>query len=734
MKRLHLTVTGIVQGVGFRPWLHRRSEELHLGGWARNTGFGVELELEGEHPEALRRQLEQGVGLPPLAVVEDVAAEEVPCRGETGFAILPSQTGARDTLIAPDIATCPDCRRELFAPEDRRYRFPFINCTNCGPRFTIVKGVPYDRGSTTMGKFPMCGDCLGEYADIRNRRYHAQPDCCAACGPKLAFLDEAGNGVEGDCIALSQALLQKGGILAVKGLGGFHLACTLEEETVNRLRRRKCRPARPLAIMCRDVETARRYCCVSVQEQAALEGARSPIVLLEKREKTALSHLSATHTLGVMLPYTPVHHLLFAGVDYDALVMTSANVSALPAIIGNGEAMEALKGIADGWLLHDRDIARRCDDSLLSVIDGQPFFYRRSRGYAPQPLSLSFEAEGILALGSEQKAGFAFGKGKKAFYSQHIGDLKNGETLEHYTGQIRAFEALFDLHPTRLVGDLHPDYLSVRYGQQRNETLLQVQHHHAHMCACMADNSLTGSCIGLTWDGTGLGSDGTVWGGETLIGGYTSFRRAASIRPVRLPGGDAAVVKIGRIAQSLCRDSGLPYDGEAVVEQMLQKEINCPPSSGMGRLFDGVYALLTGVKAVSYDGEGAVLLESLAHTSRETGHYTVTCYEEDILWLDTRGLIRELMADGASIEDKARKFHNTLVEFALVACRHARALSGLNRVVLSGGVFFNTILLRGITHRLEQEGFSVFRHHRVSTGDEGIALGQLAIAAHTGGN
>lgn len=751
IRRYRIQIGGIVQGVGFRPFLHRRADELGLAGWGRNTGSGVELELEGEE-RALNDLLsdwKRGNHLPPLAVVESVRWEERPVTGQRGFALRSSLGGGHDTLIAPDIATCPDCLRELRDPADRRFGYPFLNCTNCGPRFTIVRSVPYDRPNTAMAKFPMCPACAGEYQDINDRRYHAQPDCCPACGPKLVFADGAGNPVPGDPIALAKRLLQGDGILAVKGLGGFHLACRIEGEVVKKLRERKRRRTKPLAVMCRDAAAARRLCRIREGEAALLSGPRRPILLLDKRADD-YNWLSPTDTLGVMLPYTPVHELLFDGADYDALVMTSANLCGLPAVIGNSEALAVLSRVADGFLLHDRDILRRCDDSLVRWVEGAPYFIRRSRGYVPQPITLDFDASGVLALGAEQKASFALGKRNRAFYSQHIGDLKNAETLEHYGEQIRDFEELFDARPRLLACDLHPDFLSTRYARERagreGLPLWQVQHHHAHLCSCMADNGLTGACIGLTWDGAGLGTDGLIWGGEVLTGDVTAFRRAASLRPISLPGGDAAVVEIGRIAQSLCWDAGvrapkgMPADRRRFVQAMLEKGVNCPRSSGVGRLFDGVYSLLTGAQTAGYEGEGAVLLETLANRApEERGRYEVG-FDRDGSGLprwDTRPMVRALAEDsarGEAPEVLARRFHNTLISYAAAAAGLAREETGLERVVLSGGVFFNLILLRGVTAELERNGFQVYRHRRVSTGDEGIALGQLAIAAHRNEN
>ena len=734
--RARFAVTGIVQGVEFRPFLHRLARDHGLVGFVRNTGHGVTGEVEGEKEAvaAFRAALTDEKKLPPLAVVASACMEPLGFTiGETDFTIVSSEADGKETLVSPDVGTCPDCLRELRDPGDRRYRYPFINCTNCGPRFTIVKSVPYDRAKTTMEEFSMCEACAQEYGDIENRRYHAQPDCCPACGPRLWFANAQGEEVPGDAIALALDMLRAGGILAVKGLGGFHLACTTDEETVMKLRLRKRREEKPLAILCRDAAAAARLCVVSPAEKAQLESPRKPIVLLAKRRRGSYMHLSDNADIGVMLPYTPVHALLSEGID--ALVLTSANASEMPATIANEEALAQLSGIADGYLLHDRAIESRCDDSLLRVVDGAPYFVRRSRGYAPQPVPVDFDAHAILARGAEQKASFALCKGKNAFYSQHIGDLKNAETLSHYETQIERYSELFGVTPERLVCDLHPDYLSARWAKAQGLPTLAVQHHHAHMAACMADNRLTGEVIGVIWDGTGLGEDHTIWGGEFLVGGYKGARRMGSIRPILLPGGDAAIRQIARIGQSLRFDTGLPC-GDALIEAMLRKGVNCPQSSGMGRLFDGVYALLSGRQTVSYEGQGAVLLETLALAAKgEPGEYPIVFYDEDgVCRFDTRPMIRRMLSEQAAGERPevlAMRFHNTLVSMAVQQCIAIRERTGLSCVVLSGGVFFNQILLQKTTKRLEEAGFAVFRHRRVSTGDEGVALGQLAVAAHT---
>jgi len=738
LERVLIHIHGIVQGVGFRPFIHKQVRAYRLAGTIKNTSSGVELELEGERAELERFIDDLPRKAPKLAVIERVETEfSAELKHFTDFEILQSKTEAqRNTLISPDIGICDDCLRELLDPADRRYRYPFINCTNCGPRFTIIKDVPYDRAKTSMSEFPMCPDCDREYHDIENRRYHAQPDCCPDCGPHVFYLDAAGNAVAGDAIELARAALRAGKIVAIKGLGGIHLACRCDEPEIARtLRCRKQRDEKPFAIMCRDVDCAKKICAVSAEEEKLLTSFRRPIVLLNKRERGTLEHLSENNYVGVMLPYTPLHVLLF-GDDIDMLVMTSANLSDTPIVYRNDEATERLRGIADGFLLHDREIQTRCDDSLCYCLDGEAYFARRSRGYVPFPVSVHEGAGMSLACGAEQKASFCLSKGSYVFPSQHIGDLKNIETLENYEQQIRHFEKLFDIRPTAIACDLHPDYLSTAYAVARSEEegigLVRVQHHHAHMAACMADNALSGEVIGLIWDGTGYGTDGTTWGGECLIGGYDGFERVGSIRPIPLVGGDLVTKEPLRAAWALRRDAGLPTAEEngALYETMLQNGLNCPLSSGMGRLFDGVSAML-GVKTrCSYEGQGAILLEAAA--AADDGLYPVAWEEENrLLRFDWRGMIRAIDADqrnGIDCGVIAARFLNTLVDMGVRQCVRARERSGLERVVLSGGSFQNMILMHRLPAALTRAGFAVYHHRRVSANDEGISLGQLMVA------
>lgn len=741
LEREKIAVHGIVQGVGFRPFIHKLVQEYGLRGFIKNTSSGVELELEGER-ETLERFTEAlPLRAPKLAVIESVEAEfTAELKNYPDFRILKSKTEEfRNTLISPDICICDDCLRELRDRNDRRYRYPFINCTNCGPRFTIIKDVPYDRCKTSMSEFPMCPDCDREYHDIEDRRYHAQPDCCPVCGPQVFFLDAEGNRLEGDAIELAREYVKNGKIIAVKGLGGMHLACSCAEpEVAMTLRRRKQRDEKPFAIMCRDVETAKKICRVSPDEEKILNGFRRPIVLLEKREP-GMEHISENNYVGVMLPYTPLHYLLF-GDDIDMLIMTSANLSDTPIMYKNAEAVEKLHGIADGFLLHDREIQTRCDDSLCWVLDGKEYPARRSRGYVPFPVKVADSRSRILACGAEQKASFCLSKEDYVFQSQHIGDLKNLETFENYEQQIRHFERLFDIVPRALACDMHPDYMSTAYAAERgaadNVPVVRVQHHHAHLAACMADNNIDHPVIGLIWDGTGYGTDGTTWGAECLTGDCSAFERRGSIREIPLIGGDKATKETDRVAFALLRDAGFdagdfPWiENAEIYGAMLDAGLNCPPSSGMGRLFDGVAAILGIKRRCSYEGQGAVLLEAAA--SADDGVYNYTL-DGAPLRFDWRDIIRGIVTDmnrGDDVGAIAARFMNTLIDMATRQCGAARSETGLDSVVLSGGTFQNMYLMRRLPERLREAGFTVYHHSCVSTNDEGISLGQLMVAQH----
>ena len=738
MTAFRIEIRGIVQGVGFRPYVHKMVEKYGFSGWIRNTSYGAQLELAGSRRALLHFLDDLKKSPPPLALIEGVEYTAVEAREYSGFRIIESErSGHMETLVSPDVGICADCARELLDPADRRYKYPFINCTNCGPRFTIIKSVPYDRASTSMAAFPMCGDCAAEFADIRDRRYHAQPNCCPECGPECFFLDGHGRPVPGDAIELARRALKAGEIVCVKGLGGMHLACLPEPETVRELRARKRRDEKPFAVMCRNVDCARDICRVSADEAAALEGHRKPIVLLEKLDYSALTHLSENACVGVMLPYTPLHILLM-GTDIDCLVMTSANISETPIISSNAEALAELAGVADGFLLHDREIVTKCDDSLIRIYNGRDYPLRRSRGYVPYPVSVPVEHM-LLACGAEQKASFCLSKRSHAFPSQHMGDLKNAQTLDNWERQIEHFSALYDIEPAAIACDMHPDYLSTAYAEERAERdavpLLRVQHHHAHMAACMADNGLEGDCLGLIWDGTGYGSDGRIWGAEVLAGGYKAFRRVGTMRPVALAGGDAAMDGIWRVGLALLRDSGLDTsrfageDGYETVLKMLHTGTNCPESSGMGRLFDGVAAILGIRRKAGYEGQGAVLLEAAA-LAGEGGAYPYELCGGEVLTLDWRPTVRALTSEldgGVEVPVIAARFMNTLIVAAAEQLARLAAETGLDRVVLSGGVFQNMYIMGRLPERLRAQGLEVYTHSRVSANDEGISLGQLMI-------
>ena len=737
MDRAIIKIKGIVQGVGFRPFINRLAREYGIKGYIVNTSSGVELEAEAD-----RRRLDEFISAisseaPIFSHIEAIDVNySKDLKNYTGFEIKRSKTEqTRSTLISPDIAICPDCLRELNNPGDRRYRYPFINCTNCGPRFTIIKDVPYDREKTSMASFEMCPECKREYTDISNRRYHAQPNCCNRCGPKVLYYSEDSELSGEDAIESARRCLKNGGIVAVKGIGGIHLACLPNEKAAGELRRRKHRDEKPFALMCRDAESAAEMCEMSMEEKQLLESFRRPIVLLKKKDTAAYRYISENNYIGIMFPYTPLHYLLL-GDDINALIMTSANISDTPIICENEDALERLREIADGFLLNNRDIVTPCDDSLYRIFNGGEYPLRRSRGYVPYPIAVRTGEKSILACGAEQKASFCLSKGSYAFLSQHIGDLKNLETFEHYSKQIAHFEHMFDIIPRAIACDLHPDYMSSEYARRRAEetgiSLFTIQHHHAHMASCMADNGLDEPVIGLIWDGTGLGTDGKIWGAECLLGDRGSFERKGSILPIAIPGGDRAITELDRTAYSLLNASGCStkeIKSSESYAKMMALGINTPYSSGMGRLFDGVAAILNIKSIASYEGQGAVLLEAAAEEINGLTPYPIVLENNVFDW---RPMIKEIYADklnGIKTGRIAARFMDTLVCMAQQQCVNVRAESGINKIVLSGGSFQNMYMLKRITAGLTEKGFEVYTHSRASTNDEGICLGQLAIAA-----
>ncbi|BBA68850.1 carbamoyltransferase HypF [Geobacter sulfurreducens] len=747
--RLRIAVEGIVQGVGFRPFIFRLAAHHGIVGWVRNSGAGVIMEVEGDAGALAAFRSAIVSDAPPLAVIARIAIEEIAPQGDGSFVIGESGEGAGTVRVAPDGDVCPDCLRELFDPSDRRYRYPFINCTNCGPRYSLVTAVPYDRPNTTMARFPLCDACRSEYEDPMDRRFHAQPVACPDCGPTLRLVDASGAGLPGDPVDRTVELLAEGKIVAIKGLGGYHLAVdAANDAAVAELRRRKHRDEKPFAVMARDLEAVARFALVDSVEARLLTGPEHPIVLLRKRPGPILSGrvAPANGYIGTMLPYTPLHHLLLEE-RFAALVMTSGNLSDEPIAYRDDEAVERLSAIADAFLVHDREIRTRIDDSVIRVFRGSPLFLRRSRGYVPREVRLPVEIPPVLAVGAELKGALCLTWGDRAFPSQHIGDLKNDTTLASLAATAEHLQALLEIRPQVVAHDLHPDYLSTGYAEGiAGLPRVAVQHHHAHLASCMADNGLDGSVIGVIFDGTGLGTDGTIWGGEFLVGGYDGYRRAAHVRRVPLPGGDAAVREPYRMALAYLHDafgadlfeqpvSWLAQVGaeeRSLFLRMLERRINSPLTSSCGRLFDAVAAMVGLRRRVSYEGQAAIELEGQAEESA-TGRaypFAVLC-RQGAVEVDYRLMVRALMEDLATqvpLPEMARAFHNTVAASVVDVCRKVRSETGLDRVVLSGGVFQNRLLCEESCRLLEAEEFRVFTHRLVPPNDGGVALGQAVIA------
>jgi len=798
-----ITIRGIVQGVGFRPFVFNLAERFELHGWVLNNSAGVEIEAEGNRDDVVAFLAALRDEAPPLAHIESLEAWPAPLQGYGSFEIRHSERQeGRYALISPDVATCPDCLRELLDPADRRYRYPFINCTNCGPRFTIIADIPYDRPSTTMRAFQMCPDCQREYDDPRDRRFHAQPNACPVCGPhvELVLTDEGRptvvwatkdgrrteHGIRNtqhaiDTLARAAGLLRSGSILAIKGLGGFHLACdATDARAVQLLRERKRRPDKPLAVMIATLDEVRQHCIVSPEEEALLTSAQCPIVLLPWREtsKVVREVAPSNRYLGVMLPYTPLHHVLLRDVGRP-LVMTSGNLTEEPIAAENDEALDRLGHLADAFLLHNRDIYARYDDSVWfapeipasancsSEILPQPI--RRARGYAPFPSKLPFKAEQILASGAEMKNTFCLTRDDLAFLSQHIGDMGNLDTLEHYQQTVDLYQHLFRIEPAIIAYDLHPDYLATKYAKERigerptkdegpTTKDVPVQHHHAHLAACLADNGWgveDGPVIGVMLDGTGLGTDGHIWGGEWLVGDYGGFRRAAHLEYLPLPGGDAATRAPWRIAYSYLYTAlgqvpgwAIPADvSQAVVSllaQQIERGVNCPLTSSMGRLFDAVSALLGVCTRASYEAQAAIELEMVGSGqvgNQESGNWGVLSADKAYPFVaeaqDKEFVIRVGETLAAVTKDKganvptseiAYRFHQTVAQMSVEMCERIAGETGLRAVALSGGCFQNRLLLSLTVPALRQAGFQVLLHRQVPCNDGGLSLGQAAIA------
>jgi len=747
--RACVQIKGVVQGVGFRPFVYDLALGNNLKGWVLNDEKGVTIEIEGEK-QRVDKFLSGLSSPPPIARIEKTAVNYRLPLGYRDFEIKESHKGKEKyALISPDIATCDDCLKELFDPHDRRFHYPFINCTNCGPRFTIITTVPYDRDNTTMSPFIMCPDCKSEYHDPSNRRFHAQPNACSVCGPTLQLFTNSGKRISAlDPLDETIRLLKSGAIIAIKGLGGFHLACdATKEKVVATLRARKYREDKPFALMCRDLGVIESLCTVNDAEKDLLNSKERPIVILPRKRdaKIASSVAPFQKTLGAMLPYTPLHYLLFQQ-GICVLVMTSGNVSDEPIVFKNEEALCRLDGIADFFLMHDREIHTRCDDSVAKSLKGTTTFLRRARGFVPFPIKLNKKGKHILACGADLKNTFCLTKGEYAFMSQHIGDMENFETMSSFEQGIELFKQLFQITPELVVHDLHPDYLSTRYAMSLDIPKLGLQHHFAHALSCMAEYGEVGPGLAIVMDGTGYGDDGTVWGGEFLEVTVQGYKRLGHLKQIPLPGGDKAVWEPWRMAATyLERIYGdlqglqLPFAKELDLERWSQLQvamkarINAPLCSSMGRLFDAVSALLNVRGIVNYEGQAAVELEQIAKEG-ELGEYPLKIFEhEERFIVDPDPIIEGIVEDIQRKENPSvisARFHNSIAQIISQMAVKIRQRNGLSDVFLSGGVFQNTLLLEKTWGILAENGFRVHIHKKIPPNDGCISLGQAYHALH----
>ncbi len=775
--RLRVIIRGAVQGVGFRPFVYRLAAEAELRGWVSNASQGVFIEVEGPKESLDAFLLRLGRDKPPRSSIHSLEASFLDPVGFTGFAIKESdESGPKTTLVMSDIATCPDCLREIFDISNRRYLYPFTNCTNCGPRFTIIEALPYDRPNTSMKKFPMCPACNREHQDPEDRRFHAQPNACPVCGPRVELWDAKGRQIAVHRQAIINAVkaIRAGNIVAVKGLGGFHLMVDARnEQSVRELRKRKNREEKPMAIMVPTAEAAKALCTVSDLEERLLLSPEAPIVLLEKKPGVQSSRFQvqspgpATTTLnpeprtlnlvapsvapnnpylGILVPYTPLHHILMRDLGFP-VVATSGNLSDEPICTDEHEALKRLNGMADVFLVHDRPIVRHVDDSIVRVMLGRELVLRRARGYAPLPVPVPAEEHSILAVGAHLKNTIALHTGGNAFVSQHIGDLATEESFSSFRAVINDFQKLYETQPAEIACDLHPDYLSTKFARASGIPIHEVQHHYAHVASCMAENELTGTVLGVSWDGTGLGTDGTVWGGEFLLTEGNSFKRAAMLRQFRLPGGEQAIKEPRRTAIGLLHGlygdsvygytflqpiAHTPPPALTIIQQMLSKGVNSPITSSVGRLFDAV-ASITGLRqAIRFEGQAAMELEFVLAGIRCDESYTVEISEGKPLVVDWAPMMFEIVEDlheNVAVGLISAKFHNTLAEIVLSVARIIRE----PRVVLTGGCFQNKYLTERTIRRLESEGFKPYWHQRIPPNDGGIALGQI-FALHRSGS
>jgi hydrogenase maturation protein HypF len=753
--RLRISIQGAVQGVGFRPFVYRLARALGLAGWVENSGQGVTIEVEGPEPdlaEFRRRLVEEP---PPRALLGGVEARRLDAVGEAGFVIRDSdRSGARSAFVLPDVATCADCLRELLDPADRRYRYPFVNCTSCGPRYSIVLELPYDRERTTMARFTMCRRCRVEYEDPGDRRFHAEPNACPACGPQLELLDERGRRLERRDGALQAAAeaVRQGRVLAVKGLGGFHLMVDARsDDAVGELRGRKRREAKPLAVMVPSLASARALAALVPEEEALLLAPEAPIVLARRRAGPGASSVSAAVApdapgLGLLLPYTPLHHLLLAELGFP-VVATSGNRSDEPICTDERDAVTRLRGIADRFLVHDRPIGRRVDDSVVRVVAGRSMLLRRARGYAPLPVARAASSRPVLAVGGHLKNAVALAAGGRVFVSPHVGDLDTPSALEAFRGTIDGLQRLYEVTPRLLACDAHPDYRPTQWARGQAGPVVAVQHHHAHVLSCMADNEIGPPALGIAWDGSGWGGDGTVWGGEGLRILDGGFERVAWLRRFPLPGGETAVREPRRSAAGALHallGARLFEDGEPALalftpaergplRRMLERGVNCPLTSSAGRLFDAVAALAGLHPVARFEGQAALALESALAGQAGDAVYPFEVRPADGGWVVDWGPmldeVRRSARAGAAPGPIALAFHNTLVEMIVAVAARA----GEPRVLLTGGCFQNLYLSERAIRRLREEGFEPYWHRGIPPNDGGIAVGQALAAAETEG-
>lgn len=746
MQRLAIHIKGIVQGVGFRPFVYNLAQRYRLNGWVLNNSQGVQIEIEGA-AQAVSRFIEDlRTTAPPLAVIEEVLVTSCRLVGETGFSIRLStaEQEQKTAWVSPDVATCPDCLKEMADPQDRRYRYAFTNCTNCGPRYSIIKDVPYDRNATTMSEFPMCASCQAEYNNPCDRRFHAQPNACPECGPAFRLLSKEGLSVPGDVFTETRRLIAGGHIVAVKGIGGYHLACDArQEEAVSKLRARKVREDKPFALMCRNIEMVKKLCEVSDQEEQILTSAARPIVLLARKNDLDLAPGVAPGTgfLGVMLPYAPVHWLLLS--EDDVWVMTSGNMSHEPIVFQDQKALKVLGGIADYFLVHNREIFQQSDDSLVRIVGNQRQILRRSRGYSPEPIKISQEISSILAVGGEAKNTFCLTQGSFVFMSSHMGDLENLAAHQAYLAAINHYKKLFAIEPALVAYDCHPEYLASKYALSLPVAHLGVQHHHAHIASVLAEHGIHEQVIGVAFDGTGYGMDGTLWGGEFLVADRHDFTRLGHCKYLPLPGSAKAIKEPWRMAAlmlyNLYGKEFAAFDiklsrslspGWELMVQSAVKGINAPLTSSAGRLFDIAAAILGICHTIHYEGQGAIELEWLGRQREgQVLPYVISAGNPYILdFTPVFFAMTEALIQKTPIDFLAASFHATIADATVAMVKKIRKDTGICKVALSGGVWQNITILKKVIRMLQQDGFSVYSNQLVPPNDGGLALGQAVIA------